>query len=301
MAGSLFPSAVNVQSAHPAALVAVIAALWVPAMLAASYAWQHGDYYDYGWVVPPAALLLLVRRWRETGGGPLRPVPVNRMVAAGLLLLPVLLVLRILNHADPSWRLPVVLLGLTAAAASHLVLAATRGWSVSARFGLITILLLSAMPWPSVVERTIVHSLTAGVVAVVAEMFQILGQPVQVMGDRLRLYDVTVEVADGCSGVRSFQSFLMASWFFAELYRLRLPRALVLMGCACVVAFVVNTGRTFALASIRFERGEEAFERAHDSTELVAFAASAALFFLISGRLAAAPRRREVRRPATGG
>ena len=44
---------------------------------------------------------------------------------------------------------------------------------------------------------------------------------VVVMGDRLRLHQLTVEVTDGCSGVRSFQSFVMATWFFAELQRLR--------------------------------------------------------------------------------
>jgi exosortase len=290
---------VNDRSAHPAAPVAVIAALWLPAMLAASYAWRFGEYYDYGWFVPPAALFLLARRWRETG--PPRPVPAGRLAAAGLLLLAVVLVLRVLSHADPSWRMPVVLLGLAAAAASHAYLAAIRHWRDSARFALITILLLSALPWPSVIEQAIVRELTNGVVVTVAEIFQILGRPVEVTGHRLRLFEVTVEVADGCSGVRSFQSFLMATWFFAELYRLRPARTLVLLGCACVIAFVVNTGRTYALTAIRFDRGEAAFERAHDWAGLAAFGVSAALFFVVSGKLAEAGGRRTVRRRASAG
>ena len=55
------------------------------------------------------------------------------------------------------------------------------------------------------------------------------GKPVEVLGDRLRLHDLTVEVTDGCSGVRSFQSFVMATWFFAELQRLRVMPTLVLL------------------------------------------------------------------------
>jgi exosortase len=299
MAGLLHPPAVNDRPAHPAASVAVLAALWLPAMLAASYAWRFGEYYDYGWFVPPAALFLLARRWRETG--PPQPVGVGRLAAAALPFLAVVLVLRVLHHADPSWRLPVGLLGLAAAAAGHGYLAAIRDWRDSARFGLITMLLLSAMPWPSVIEHSIVRMLTTGVVETVAEVFQILGRPVEVTGHRLRLLDVTVEVSDGCSGVRSFQSFLMANWFFAELYRLRPARTLILLGCACAIAFLVNSGRTYALAAVRFDHGEAAFERAHDAAGLVAFAVSAGLFFLISGRLADGRPRRTVRRHANAG
>jgi exosortase/archaeosortase family protein len=110
---------------------------------------------------------------------------------------------------------------------------------------------------------------------------------VVVMGDRLRLHELTVEVTDGCSGVRSFQSFVMATWFFAELQRLRVLQTLGLLGCACVVAFVVNVGRTYALAEIRFSEGQEAFERAHDWLGLLAFGVSGLVFYGISGKLAA--------------
>ncbi len=279
---------------HPAVPLAAIAALWVPVYLAAAYAWRNGDYYDYGWFVPPAGLLLLARRWRETRE-PFVPPPAKWLMAAVALLFPVFLVLRVLSYADPSWRLPMVLLGLTAAGATHVFIGATRGWKTSARFGLVTLFLLSAVPWPSVAEQQIVRTLTAGVVATVAEVFQLVGKPVEVLGDRLRLHDQTVEVTDGCSGVRSFQSFLMATWFFAELQRLRWRQTLLLLGCACGLAFVVNAGRTYALAHIRFTRGEAAFDQAHDTLGLLAFAVTAVLFYLISGLLSPDRPRRTVR------
>jgi exosortase len=271
-----------------------LVALWVPAMVAASYEWGHGAYYDYGWFVPPAALWLMICRWRENHG-PVTPLPRAWMIAAVLFLVAWFTGLRILGHADPSWRLPMGLLGLTAAMASHAWIGMTRGWRMSAGFCWITLLCLSAMPWPSVIESGIVRNLTNAVTAVTAEAFQWLGKPVEVRGDRLVLNGLTVEVTDGCSGVRSFQSFVMATWFFAELQRLRAGRTLTLLVYACGVAFVINACRTFALAQIRFVRGEEAFDSAHDSLGLLAFVVSGLLFYLISGKLSENPRRKVVK------
>lgn len=263
-------------------------------MIAASYVWGHGEYYDYGWFVPPAAGYLLWLRWREMPGE-VRLLSKRTVIAAVLLLTPWLLALRILGNVDPSWRLPIALLGLTAAVAGHILIGRTRGWKISAGFLWITLLALSAMPWPSVVEAGIIRRLTDWVVTVVAEVFQAFGKPVEVLGDRLRLNDITVEVTDGCSGVRSFQSFVMATWFFAELYRLRAARALVLLVCACGVAFVVNACRTYALATIRFDFGEDAFHKAHDWLGLVAFVVSGLAFYLISISLSVPERRAVVR------
>jgi len=272
----------------------MVVAMWLPAMIGASYVWTHGEYYAYGWFVPPAAGWLMVRRWRDLTGPVCWPRP-WLVLALTALLVPWLLVLRVVGYSDPSWRLPLILSGLTAVIASHGLIAATRGWRASAGFVWITLLWLSALPWPSVVEYQIVHHLTRGVVTAVAEVFQLLGKPVEVLGDRLRLHDLTVEVTDGCSGVRSFQSFVMATWFFAELQRLRTGRVFTLLGCACGVAFVVNMSRTYALAQIRFAFGEQAFARAHDGLGLLAFGVSGLFFYILSGRLAGQSRRTVVR------
>ncbi len=271
-----------------------VAALWTPAMVAASYAWKHGEYYDYGWFVPLAALWLTWCRWQDLDS-PVRWPTTRVVLALAAVLLPWILMLRVLGYADPSWRLPMGLLGVTAAVASHGLIAATRSGRESAGFVWITLLWLSALPWPSVVEARIVHQLTQGVVTAVAEVFQMFGKPVEVMGDHLRLHALTVEVTDGCSGVRSFQSFVMATWFFAELQRLRVMRTLTLLGCACGVAFGVNMARTYALAWIRFTHGPEAFDRAHDMLGLLAFVASALFFYFLSGWLAAQSRRTVVK------
>ena len=137
-------------------------------MIAASYAWGHGEYYDYGWFVPPAALWLMIRRWKDLEGEVKLP-PTRIVVALVAVLLPWILVLRVLGWADPSWRLPIALLGATAVVVGHGLIAASLGWRDSAGFIWITLLWMSALPWPSVVESGIVHHLTQWVVTAVAD------------------------------------------------------------------------------------------------------------------------------------
>lgn len=274
-------------------LPGIFAALWLPAWISASHSWTHGEYYQYGWFVPPAAMFLFCRRLDFAE--PIRPPGKIPLTAGCLGILLAVTVLRILSYADPSWRLPVVGLGLFAAAAGHLLLATAYGWKRSLQYGLITALLLSAIPWPMFMEKKLVDWLTTTVIHTVAEIFPLAGRPVEVLGDRLQLNELTVEVTDGCSGVRSFQSFIMASFFFAELQRLSWFRTAILLLCGCLAAFAVNTARTYALAEIRFEAGEEAFHKAHDWLGLLAFLISATFFYLISGKLSEQRPRQVVR------
>jgi len=265
-------------------------------MIAASYEWSHGKYYDYGWFVPPAAVWFLIRRW-NTLGEP-ASLPWRKIVLAAVALLPWLLVLRVLGHADPSWCLPMGLLAVTAALTSHGLIALAHNWRTSAAFLWITLLALSAVPWPSIVEQQIVMNLTDGMIHTVSEWFQISGRPVEVEGARMRLHDITVEVTDGCSGVRSFQSFVMATWFFAELQQMRWARTIILLASTCVAAFVMNSIRIWALAKIRFDAGVEAFDSAHGWIGVIAFLASATFFYFFSGWLSERKPRRLKRKTA---
>lgn len=275
-------------------IIGIIIILWFPAMISASYAWTYGDYYGYGWFVPIAAAGLSIRRWNG-----LEQPRIENKVGTWLIFMivtfPIILLLRILCYADPAWRLPVGLLSVVAAISGHYLLFITRGWKASLSFACITLLWLSAIPWPTTVERWIVHHLTESVVGVAAEIFQLVGKPVEIAGDRLKLHDLTVEVTDGCSGIRSFQSFVMASCFFAEFQSLKITRGLFLFVFACTVAFITNLTRTYLLAEIRFVYGLIPFNQAHDLLGLLSFAISASLFYVVSGKLAEIPKLRVVK------
>lgn len=271
-----------------------VVALWFPAMLAASYSWRNGEYYDYGWFVPPVAIFLLIRRWSVDLASVKLP-PKRLVLAVVVVLIPWVLILRVLGYTDPAWRMPIGLLGLTAAIVSHYLIGLSRGWKFSLECSWITLFLLSAVPWPTFIENGLVRELTEMVTNFVAETFQFLGKPVEIVGDRLRLHETTVEVTDGCSGVRSFQSFVMATWFFSEIQRLKAFQSAVLLILACLIAFFINAGRTYGLANVRFEAGQEAFDRAHDMAGLLAFLVSGALFYFLSGYLSSGDDRTVIR------
>jgi exosortase len=265
-------------------IIGIIIILWFPSMISASYAWTYGDYYGYGWFVPFAAAGLSMKRWNRLDQTRIED-RVGNWVVLMVATFPIILLLRILCYADPAWRLPVGLLSAVAAVSGHYLLFITRGWKASLSFACITLLWMSAIPWPTTIERWIVHHLTESVVGVAAEIFQLVGKPVEIAGDRLKLNDMTVEVTDGCSGIRSFQSFVMASCFFAEFQSLRITRGLFLFVFACIVAFIANLTRTYLLAEIRFVYGLISFNQAHDLLGLLSFAISGSLFYIVSGML----------------
>jgi hypothetical protein len=42
-----------------------IAALWLQLSVSAAPIWRFGEYYEYGWYVPPIAVFFFYRRWRD--------------------------------------------------------------------------------------------------------------------------------------------------------------------------------------------------------------------------------------------
>jgi exosortase/archaeosortase family protein len=71
---------------------------------------------------------------------------------------------------------------------------------------------------------------------------------------------------------------------------------MILLISACAAAFLVNTIRTWALATIRFDAGMEAFDRAHEWLGVLAFLVSGTFFYFVSGWLAESKQRRVKRR-----
>lgn len=297
---SAFPQAHPVSARSlPSLILAAILALWLQLWWSLAPTWQHGEYYEYGWFVPPLVLFFAWRRWQElaapekAGQGRL-PLWLGFAVAGTLLALPVL---RAVEVADPGWRVPLLVqTGLTAGLA-HFLLGKGFGWRVSWVFAPVTVFALSAVPWPWQIERLLIDRLTQFVIHLTSEIFLFFGQPVEVSGARLTMGQEVVEVTEGCSGIRSLQSLVMAALFFGELLRLAWTRRVALMALAAVCAVVVNTGRAWTLAHVQFTRGKDAAEAAHDGIGHAAFILSA-LLLLLSAWLLQLKRQRVVVRQA---
>src|ERR1700682_4130217 len=106
------------------------AALWLWLFAHLQVEWSLNPQYNYGWAVPFLALLMFWFRWQRRPGP--HPGARNNAIAkrpAGLLLV-LLLPLRVIEEANPDWRLLSLLLALCAVDFSLLSLfrAGGRGW-----------------------------------------------------------------------------------------------------------------------------------------------------------------------------
>lgn len=263
--------------------VLLILALWALVFKASSQAWRYGDYYDYGWYVPPLALLIFLRRWRELPEQATQAGLLPWIVTA--LLLPLWAVARVLSVADPFWRLPQWAAAVLALVASHLLIVRCKGRGSSLAFLPVAAFALTAVPLPKGIENPTVEFLSNGVIQLAAEIFNILGRPIQIWGNRMESMGEWVEVADGCSGIRSLQGFLMVGLFFGEWFRLGLLERGLLLWLSLGCVWLANVVRAMVLAWLRFESGVPTLERWHDPLSLLTFGVAAAATWWIANRL----------------
>jgi exosortase len=254
--------------------------LWGQLYFASIPLWRYGEYYGYGWFVPPLAMLLFFRRWRRLGVSVEDAGGWWRYAAVAAVLLPVLVVIRAVAAFDPAWRPALLAQAVLVVVATHLMLYWWGGKKLSLGLLPVTIYALSAIPYPFQIEQWLIRTLTGGVSQISGGLFNMMGRPVEVRGETLESLGTVVEVAEGCSGIRSFQNLVMAALFFGEFFLLGLGSRVVLLAVAAVAAVVVNIGRAMTLARIRFDEGEVAFDAAHDNVGFLAFGICALILLL---------------------
>ena len=241
--------------------------------------WQHGLYYEYGWLVPPAALFVFWRRFRLLmAQGKLQPqtqtIAFPVAVASAIALFVIVSALRAIEWAAPTWRLPLWAHTVPVCLCFHWFLGARYGKRVSVYFLPVTVLCLTAVPLPSLIELRIIDQFTRAVIASSVAVLPLAGFPAHAAGFTISSMGETVSVSEACSGIRSLQSLFMISIFSGELFLLRVPQRVVLVVLGCVLAFSMNTLRAVALAVIRFSSGTETFDRWHDGIGHLTFLTS---------------------------
>ena len=267
----------------------LIGLLWLQLFLTLIPTWRDGEYYEYGWFVPPLAIGLAWNRWQNAERSA-RHAAVNHdsrgktLLFIGLISILLISLTRFVTITDPSWRPPILLHASIVVLLSHALIAFQFGGRVSTTFLPVTIFALTSVPYPYQIEQFLIRHLTSAVSFLACEAFLLSGKPVELLGERLIMGQEVVEVNEGCSGIRSLQSLVMVAFFFGEMLLLSIPRRVMLLMVAAACALLINTARAYVLAEIQFTQGKEAFDHAHDTVGHVAFAASAIILY-ISARL----------------
>jgi exosortase len=263
----------------------LFAVLWGDLVRQLSYAWETNEQYAYGWFVPFLALALFVRRWMDRPSANPQPSTLNPQLLAApkldvggsafkisafalpafvVLLCLLLLPLRVIHEINPDWPLASWLLTLLVVALSFYAVFLAGGWRWVKYFAFPICFILVAVQWPYRIE----HSLTQNLMQVVANLtVEILGWfniPALQHGNLIELSTGVLGVDEACSGIRSFQSTLMAALFLGELYRLRPAIRFLLVGVGLTAAFFFNVCRTLFLTWEANAHGVSAIDKWHD-------------------------------------
>jgi exosortase len=258
----------------------VLALCWGFLFNALRVDWSTNPQYSYGWFVPVLMLGLFIFRWKS------RPEPDqislgNSRLVLSLLgcALAALLPIRLIEEANPEWRLIQWSHALQVVLITFCALYYAGGWPWIRHFAFTVCFLLVAVPWPVPLEHLFVQNLMRVVAAITVEAVGFLGIPAVQQGNIIQISSGLVGVDEACSGVRSLQTAFFVCLFLGDLYRFAAGRRLFLLIIGFATALLCNVGRTFFLVWSASRHGLDNMQSVHDTAgNLVLIVTLAAIF-----------------------
>lgn len=262
----LAPARAKIENASSASAwfpVAVFAVVWLEVISRLRLEWSINPQYGYGWAVPFLAAYIFWRRWQSA------PTPTAPragffwsalIIGSALVLLPV----RLIQEANPDWRLLSWIMAISAVfiSAGGVYLAGGRGWLRHFIFPILFFLV--AVPWPTSLEQIVIQGLMRIDALINVEILTAIGIPAVQLGNVIEIGSGFVGIDEACAGIRSLQATFMVSLFLGEFYEFSLRRRLILVVAGALLAFFCNVVRTFLLAYVGAEHGFQAIKKWHD-------------------------------------
>jgi exosortase len=243
--------------------VAVFAIVWLEVISRLRFEWSINPQYGYGWAVPILAAYIFWRRWQSAppaeapkAGGLWGAL----IVAAALALVPV----RLIQEANPDWRLLSWTMAFCAVAVSAAGVYLAGGWSWLRHFAFPILFFLVAVPWPTSAEQILIQGLMRVDARINVEVLTAIGIPAVQLGNVIEVSSGYVGIDEACAGIRSLQATFMVSLFLGEFYGFPIGRRLLLVAAGAFLAFFCNLGRTFLLVYLGAEHGFQSIKNWHD-------------------------------------
>ena len=224
--------------------------------------WRLNPQYSYGWAVPFFAGLIFFLRWQKRPAAHGQPAKTLTLLSY-LILLP-FLPLRVIEEANPDWRLLSWILAFLVVSSTLVSLARVGGTPWLKHFAFPVCLPLVAVPWPVRLENAIVQNLMRTVTYCAVEIAGWIGVGAYQVGNVIELRNGFVGVDDACSGVRTLQAGIMVALVLGELLALGRLKRLALVVCGCAWVFVCNVFRASALVILAANSGFDSLGRWHD-------------------------------------
>jgi exosortase len=280
--------------------VLFLAALWFGLCRQLSGEWSVNEQYNFGWFVPFFALYLFWLRWqdappaqssnrlqrtRSDGQAFQSHIAYSAALAIAIAALLFLLPIRLFEIANPEWRLLAWMHAMVIVTLTLLLIWYAGGTPWLRHFAFPVVFIFIAVPWPTLVETPVIQGLMRIVANVAAETAMLLGTPVQVEGNLIRVSNGLVGVNEACSGIRSLQTSLMIGLLFGELKRLSVLRRVALVVCAVAIALFANFLRAVFLVRVAATENLSEVGRWHDiagySIIALVFVATLAFAYLL--------------------
>jgi exosortase len=244
---------------------AALLAMWGWFFFILTGEWEANEQYSHGWFIPLLAAWILWQRW-STRPDPQPAAGAARAACLGLLALLVLPAAAgiLIAGAYPDWRIVLWGLGLSAFAASVALTALVGGWPWVRHLSFAYVFALVAVPWPTGPERWLTQELSLLAAQIAAWLLPLFGVAAMAHGTTIDVGTEHLGVDDACSGIRSFQSSLMAALFLGELYALRWGWRGLLCVVGLLIAYALNVIRMLILSFAVIEGGSEMLDRLHD-------------------------------------
>jgi exosortase len=230
-------------------LIVLLCVGFAPALVSLSHIWSSVDYLSHGYLVPFVAL------WAATGKRALLPTLERRRDLRGLALLTLAFALYLGGVAT---TLPVLEgLAVVSGVAGGVLLLRGPAWLRALSFSIGYLLFMIPLPEP--VLTPVIVELQLGVSSVGVWLLQLFDFAVFRNGNVIELPgDVTLFVAEACSGITSVVTLLPLGVFLGYFTERTLARRLVLVAAVVPLALLGNLIRVVGTVLAANEYGAEA-------------------------------------------
>src|ERR1051325_5991864 len=266
MSETLFSAPIR-QALSPRAVswapVCVFALVWIELISRLRFEWSINPQYSYGWAVPALAGYSF---WRRYKNAPAPSLP-GATILAGLLIIvaaALLLPVRLIQEANPDWRLLSWMMALCAGSITASGVYAAGGMKWVRHFAFPIAFFFVALPWPTSVEQFVVQGLMRLDTLINVQMLNALGIHAVPFGNVIQVGAGYVGIDEACTGIRSLQATFMVSLFLGEFYGFSTLRRVSLVVAGAFLAFFCTLVRTFLLVYLGAEHGFQAIKSWHD-------------------------------------
>ena len=240
----------------------VLALLYMDPVASMVGEWYTDENYSHGFLIPVISGYLLWQRKDELAKARVSPANTGVLIAAlGLLMF------LVGNVAGENFTMRFSLLVVVAGA---IIFAYGYGFFGAMLFPYMYLFFM--LPLPFILYDAVAFPLKLMVTEYSVLALKLVGIPVLREGNIIELTNITLEVADACSGIRSIVSLLALSTAFAFFTQSRFHKRFILIALAIPIAIIANSIRVIGTGILASRYGAVAAEGFfHEFAGLVIF------------------------------